>query len=223
MITMLFSAILASVLHVISGPDHLAAVTPLAISSQRNGWKVGLVWGLGHLLGMLLIGILFMLFKEMIPIDAISSYSEQLVAIVLIIVGLWALYRVFNESKKGISNNEAQKVGYKNQGEEHLYKNKLKLNLLSSFSIGFIHGLAGVSHFILLLPVLAFETSSEAFQYLLGFAIGTVAAMMTYALILGRIAALTKKLNDSNILKVFRISGALFAVFIGIYWFYLTF
>ncbi|MAY53071.1 MAG: nickel transporter, partial [Flavobacteriaceae bacterium] len=63
MTTILFSAILASILHVISGPDHLAAVTPLAISSQRKGWKIGLFWGFGHLIGMLLIGVLFLLFK----------------------------------------------------------------------------------------------------------------------------------------------------------------
>ena len=68
----------------------------------------------------------------------------------------------------------------------------MKQNILSSLSIGFIHGLAGVAHFILLLPVLTFETKTEGIQYISGFAIGTVVAMTVYALILGNIARFSK-------------------------------
>lgn len=91
---------LASMLHVISGPDHLAAVTPLAIDSKKKAWKIGLFWGIGHLLGMLIIGVLFLIFKDVIPVESISGYSEQMVAIVLIGIGLWAIYRIFYKKKK---------------------------------------------------------------------------------------------------------------------------
>lgn len=228
MTTILFSAILASILHVISGPDHLAAVTPLAISSQRKGWKIGLVWGFGHLIGMLLIGVLFLLFKDLIPIEAISGYSEQLVAIVLIIVGLWAFYRIFNEKKKHKhphthSDGSTHIHTYENTNDEHFHKKKMKQNVLSSLGIGFIHGLAGVAHFILLLPVLAFETKFEGVQYIMGFAIGTVTAMTAYAFILGNIARLSKNANDPLFFKGIRFAGGLFAIVIGVYWLYLTF
>ena len=56
----LFAGIIAAMLHVIAGPDHLAAVTPFAIESKKKAWKVGLFWGVGHLLGMLFIGVLFL-------------------------------------------------------------------------------------------------------------------------------------------------------------------
>ena len=92
----LLAGIAASILHVVSGPDHLAAVTPLAIETRRKVWKIGLFWGFGHLTGMLLIGLLFLLFRQYIPIEKISEHSEQLVGAVLIIVGLWALYSVFS-------------------------------------------------------------------------------------------------------------------------------
>jgi len=49
----LFAGIIAAMLHVISGPDHLAAVTPFAIESKKKAWKVGLFWGIGHLLGII--------------------------------------------------------------------------------------------------------------------------------------------------------------------------
>ena len=44
-----------------------SAVTTL-IESKKKAWKVGLLWGIGHLTGMLAIGVLFLLFKDLIPI-----------------------------------------------------------------------------------------------------------------------------------------------------------
>jgi len=87
----LLSGMIASALHVITGPDHLAAVTPLAIESKRKAWAIGVMWGLGHLLGMMLIGGLFLLFKDLIPVELISGRSEILVGIVLIVLGTWSI------------------------------------------------------------------------------------------------------------------------------------
>ena len=200
---------LASILHVISGPDHLAAVTPLAISSQRKGWKVGICWGLGHLLGMLLVGLLFLFFKELIPVEAISAYSEQLVALVLIGVGLWAFFRIYKDRHRLPLAAAPQQ--------------EIKQQLTSALGIGVLHGLAGVAHFILLLPVLAFETSWEGVQYILGFALGTVIAMTAYAYLLGIVSAYSKKTNDPLFYKIIRIGGGVFALVIGVYWLYLSF
>ena len=85
----LTAGLLASMLHVLTGPDHLAAATPFALESERKAWKIGLLWGIGHLVGMMAIGVLFIIFKEFIPIESISNYSEQLVGLVLISIGLW--------------------------------------------------------------------------------------------------------------------------------------
>ena len=166
--------------------------------------------------------------KEVIPIETISGYSEQLVAIVLIIVGLWAFYRIFNEKKKHTqphthSDGNTHIHSYESDSEHHSHKKEMKQNILSSLSIGFLHGLAGVAHFILLLPVLAFETKLEGVQYIIGFATGTVLAMTAYAFILGNIARYSKKANDPIFFKGIRFAGGLFAIVIGIYWLYLTF
>jgi len=225
----LFAGTLASMLHVISGPDHLAAVTPLAIESERKAWKVGLAWGMGHLFGMLLIGVLFLIFKEYIPIEAISAHSEQLVGIVLIGVGLWAFYRIFNEQKRHehphFHNAEKpyvhiHKHDHEN-GHHHTHHKVIKQHIISSFGIGFIHGLAGVAHFLLLLPVLSFETNFEGVQYVFGFGIGTILAMSAYALIVGKIASYSKQEHNTLFLKGIRFAGGLFAILIGLYWLFL--
>ena len=229
----LLAGTLASMLHVISGPDHLAAVTPLVIETKRKTWKIGLSWGVGHLMGMLLIGVLFHLFKDVIPVETISEFSEQIVALVLIGVGFWAFYRIFNEKKKHKHphvHNETEtyvhihehKHDYE-EGHQHTHDKIVKQNVLSSLGIGFLHGLAGVSHFLLLLPVLGFENNSEGIQYIIGFAIGTVLAMSIYALILGKIASFSKHQHNGNFFKGVRFAGGLFAIVVGFYWLYLTF
>jgi sulfite exporter TauE/SafE len=221
----IIAGIIASVLHVVSGPDHLAAVTPIAIETKHKVWRIGFFWGAGHLLGMLIIGILFLIFKEVIPVEIISSYSEQLVAIVLIGIGLWSLYKLFYKEK--IHNRPHihvdDEVYIHKHTEEHQnnhHKGTVKKHLKSSFSIGILHGLAGVAHFILLLPALGFETRFESVLYISGFAIGTVLAMTVYTIILGRITK--KSSNNISLLNGIRVVGGLFALIIGFYWLYLS-
>ena len=38
---------LAGLFHVLAGPDHLAAVGPLALDGRRRGWLAGWTWGSG--------------------------------------------------------------------------------------------------------------------------------------------------------------------------------
>ncbi len=224
----IYAGLIAAMLHVITGPDHLAAVTPFAIESKKKAWKVGVFWGLGHLFGMSLIGVLFLLFEEFIPIEKISNYSEQLVGFVLIFIGIWAFYQVFN--KKGshkhlhVHSNQTPVIHTHSHlhspknSHQHTHKNKIKHSYFTSFSVGVLHGLAGIAHFILFIPILGFASGSAAVQYILGFAIGTVIAMTTYALVIGKIASLAKKEHNEDFFRGVRLAGGLFAIIIGIYW-----
>jgi hypothetical protein len=38
------------------GPDHLAAIAPLAVRRARRAWLPGARWGLGHSAGVVLVG-----------------------------------------------------------------------------------------------------------------------------------------------------------------------
>ena len=82
----------AGLLHVFSGPDHLAAVAPLAADRRRrNQWRTGLQWGVGHTAGVVLIAPAAAVVREQLPLDAISAYSERIVGVALI-VGVWGLW-----------------------------------------------------------------------------------------------------------------------------------
>lgn len=229
MITTLFAGTLASLLHVISGPDHLAAVTPLAIENQKKAWKIGLSWGLGHVTSMVLIGVLFFFFKSKIPLNSISKSSEQLVGIVLVCVGIWAIYRIFKRQKKHkhphfhingkpYIHSHKHQHDHQNYSHNHTHKKIISQSIFSSFSIGILHGLAGIAHFLLLLPILDFSTKTETVYYISGFVIGTVIAMTSYAFVLGKLARLSTGQHDDRFFNGFRLAGGLFAIIIGVYW-----
>lgn len=197
----ILSGIMASAIHVVSGPDHLAAVTPIVVDSKRKAWRVGLAWGLGHISGMLAIGLLVFFFKELIPFGAISSYSEQLVGLILLILAFWVF----------------AKLPEKNTAV-HIHTHPKKERKVLSFSIGFVHGLAGVSHLILLLPVLSFESTIDSLTYIAGFGLGSVLSMVMYA---GVIGVLRQRVDPEHHPKLnisLRFATGLFALVVGVFW-----
>ena len=222
----IIAGLLAAMLHVLSGPDHLAAVTPLVFEKENKHYRIGFFWGIGHVLGMLLIGVLLYFIKDLFPVESFSAYSEKIVGFILIGIGLWAFYRIKHPSRKHthphkhkVDEKEVYHIhSHKHNEKSHNHKhNKLvETGELSAMGVGTIHGFAGVSHFLLMLPVLGFSSKTQSVLYMIGFAIGTVIAMSLYATIIGKIKK--KQYAPSKIYYDFRFWGALFAIGVGIYW-----
>jgi sulfite exporter TauE/SafE len=221
--------ILASMLHVWTGPDHLAAVTPLVFDSKKNHWQIGGAWGLGHLLGMLLIGVLYYMFKAYIPVDRISEYSEQIVGVILIGLGLWAFYRMKKVHEHHHIHPHIHSDGFQDfvhvhehNVDTHLHnhpKEKSKnQNLITATGVGIVHGFAGISHFLLMLPALAFHSQWQSAQYLIGFAIGTVSAMIIFSYIIGKFHKLNPNQHQHNVFKNLRFWGGIVAIVVGVFW-----
>ena len=69
--------------HVLTGPDHLAAVAPLAVRRPARAWLPGIRWGVGHSAGVALVGLLSLWLRDLIPVDLISSWGERFVGLML--------------------------------------------------------------------------------------------------------------------------------------------
>jgi hypothetical protein len=172
-----FAGLAAGLLHVFSGPDHLAAVAPLAADSDRSQWRMGLQWGVGHTVGVLLIAGLLLLLREQLPLDAISAYSERIVGVALIMVGGWGVWR----ARSGFTPHAHSHSG-------------------ASFAMGALHGLAGSSHLFGVLPALAFGTRGESILYLAGFGAGAIAGMSAFAAVMGLLSARFSRRHSSSLL-----------------------
>src|SRR5205814_1758965 len=137
----------AGFMHVFSGPDHLAAIAPLAMKRQEGAWRVGLRWGMVHASGVVFVGILSLLLRGLLPVDLISNWSDRLVGALLIGIGLWAL-------RKGL---QIHTHTHEHHGETHSHihahgkrphRVEKHVHTHAAFGIGTLHGLAGSSHFL---------------------------------------------------------------------------
>lgn len=156
------SGLSAGALHVVSGPDHLAALAPMAVDAPDRAARLGFRWGLGHGLGALFLGLIGVVARHALELEAISSIAEFLVGFVLIGVGLWALRRV-------------------DAAHTHHHEGK-------TFLVGMLHGVAGTGHLLAVLPSLALSTPS-AVAYLLAYFVAAVGAMTLFGAGLGRMVA----------------------------------
>lgn len=188
----LFAGLAAGLLHVFSGPDHLAAVAPLAADGDRGQWRTGLQWGIGHTIGVLLIASLLLLLREQLPLAAISAHSERIVGVALILVGGWGIWR-------------ASQTGFTPHAHTHTG---------ASFAMGALHGLAGSSHLFGVLPALAFATRTESVLYLAGFGAGAVAAMSAFAAVMGLLTTTFSRRHSSSLLY----ASSAAALVIGGFW-----
>ncbi len=227
--------LLAAIIHVLSGPDHLAAVGPLAFNTNLRSWVVGVAWGIGHVTGMLIIGLLFLFFKELIPVDFISENSERLVGIMLIAIGVWALIRLYyrtrktghvhfhkHETEEGDVMIHKHEHSHHKPFEKHSHRDFERQTAKTALGIGTIHGLAGVSHILAILPTLAFSTVTGSVLYLAGFAIGTIVAMVLFSLLMGYIAAVShNKKSPAVFLLLNGLTGSA-AILVGVVWIWQT-
>jgi ABC-type nickel/cobalt efflux system permease component RcnA len=189
------AGLVAGAIHVLSGPDHLAAVAPLAADSREPRWKSGFNWGMGHTSGVLVVGALALLLREVLPLDAISSWSERLVGAALVGVGLWGCHRALStrvhtheHSHDGSTHAHVHvhtpsggRAAAHTAGVAHGHSH-------AAFAFGILHGLAGSSHLIGILPALALPTRSASVAYLLSYGVGNVGAMTAFTTAVGAVA-----------------------------------
>jgi hypothetical protein len=163
----------AGIIHALSGPDHLSAVAPLVINERSRRWRMGLFWGIGHSLGVWMIGLIALALRGVLPVERLSSWSERLVGVVLIGVGLWGLRRAFLAKLPAPHVHEDPPKGRPGR---------------AAVMIGGLHGLAGSSHILGLLPALALPSRWASFAYVVGFGLGAVAGMTIFSSTFGLIA-----------------------------------
>lgn len=220
----IFSGLIAGIGHVWSGPDHLAAIAPLAVRQPHRSWIPGLRWGIGHSAGVGLIGILSLMLREILPIDLLSSWGERLVGVMLIGIGLWGVRKALqntvhtHEHEHGGERHvhvhvHSPKTHHDESGHRHTH---------AAFGIGTLHGLAGSSHLLGILPMLAFPNQTQALCYLGAFMLGTVISMAGFSWAMG----LAARRAAGGGLKLYRrlmMTCGVAAVIVGCVWIAQTF
>lgn len=216
----IITGFVAGLVHVLTGPDHLAAIAPLASHRPQRAWILGMRWGIGHSAGVAVVGMLSLWLRNLIPVDFISSWGERFVGIMLLGIGLWAWRRALKHS---VHTHEHEHDGDRHM-HVHVHNRHMKhhevathVHTHAAFGIGTLHGLAGSSHFLGVLPILAFASQIEAVSYLVSFGVGTVAAMAGFSWGVGLVAAKCS-VRSGNMYRGLARGCAAIAMAVGCVW-----
>ena len=209
----ILTGIVAGFVHVVSGADHLIAMAPAAINNPQKALKNSFSWGLGHSSGVLLLAFLAIFIKDITPLNKFSSIAEFLVGISLLIVGVFAIKNSFQLSIHSHSHKHENGIAHRHF---HFHVKEQKNNNKHSHALtglGLLHGIAGGSHFLAVLPALALPLTS-ACLYLISYLIGSLISMNLFTCL---ISFTTFKASHKFIKRLIAAAGGL-SFSLGLFW-----
>ncbi len=150
-------------------PDHVVAVTTIVSRAGRvdRAGGIGMLWGLGHTVTILLVGGAILLFDVVIP-PRIGLTMELSVAVMLVLLGVLNLVHRLDGHRHADDSTPGAR------GHHWFVSHHQSLRPLA---IGVVHGLAG-SAAVALLVLATISNAMWGVVYLAVFGIGTVAGMM---------------------------------------------
>ena len=209
----ILTGILAGLVHVFSGADHLIAMAPSAINSPKIAFRNSFSWGLGHSSGVVILTVLAIFIKDITPLNRFSNIAELLVGISLLFVGLFAIKNSFQLSIHSHSHKHENGFYHRHY---HFHINEHKNNKRHSHALtglGLLHGIAGGSHFLAILPALALSITN-ACAYLVSYLIGSLISMNLFTCL---ISFTTLNIGQKFIKRLIAFAGGL-SFSMGLFW-----
>jgi high-affinity nickel permease len=186
-------------------PDHVIAVTTIVSRQQsiRHAALIGILWGIGHTVTILVVGSAIILFGIAIP-PRLGLSMELSVGLMLILLGVLNLSGIMrwitetftpaqleNHTHANGTRNSVYRHSHGNPSEKHHHHEENRsigwmdrtfgrlgiYQVVRPLVVGLVHGLAG-SAAVALLVLTTIRVPSLAVAYLLVFGIGTIAGMM---------------------------------------------
>jgi ABC-type nickel/cobalt efflux system permease component RcnA len=177
--------------------DHMLAVTAFVSRRPTIGTaaRFGLRWGIGHSIAVLAVGGV-LLASGLRWSERYDQIAEAVVGLMLIAIGLWSLRSTRNlhvhlPSEHG---NHAHLHTHSHGGQQHQHPHgnpshphvhpQAQPGASSQQPItlvGMIHGLAGTSAVVALVPVTLMDRVTIGVGYLLAFGLGVTLAMTIFA------------------------------------------
>ena len=169
-----------------SDPDHLAAVTTLIASQERErirkATSLGLLWGLGHGTTLVLVGLPLVLLGQYLP-ERVGQAAEIAIGLIIVMLAVRLLVRwrrgVFHAHAHSHTSGETHRHLHSHEADpvhEHTHDAHGLRTPLSAYGVGLVHGVGG-SGGITLLLLSTIEEPSQAVVALLIFAAGTAVSM----------------------------------------------
>lgn len=224
--------------------DHVVAVTTIVTrqGTVKHAAWIGVFWGVGHTLTILVVGGAIILFGWVIPprIGLSMEFSVGMMLILLGIMNLGGMLRWVNSTFSPGSNRREvhshppnpvdtistvvheQSVEVHSHGPEHASLNWFDRHfqqmgfyqVVRPFIVGVVHGLAG-SAAVALLVLTTIRDARWAIAYLLVFGAGTIAGMMLITMAVG--LPFARAGRSSRLNQGFRVASGFISLAFGIF------
>jgi high-affinity nickel-transport protein len=220
--------------------DHVIAVTTILNRSERfmHGTVIGAIWGLGHTITVLVVGVAIIAFGVVIP-PAVGLGMEFAVALMLILLGVlslsggmrWLVERftppapLHGHPHEHLHAHEGGADAHAH-GHAHLHGHGTDPGLVATFGwfqlgrplvVGLVHGLAGSAAVaFLVLTDLAVRDTGLAIAYLLIFCAGVAAGMAILTTLIG-LPFLVSRARSEMINRWLTIASGVLSLAFGLY------
>lgn len=188
-------------------PDHVVAVSTIVSTepSRLRAAAVGISWGIGHTLTLLVVGVAVLLFRVTIP-DQAALLMEFAVGIMLLVLGLRTIWffrsqrlhahlHRHDDTQHPHFHIHPQEMDETEVQHAHLHPRPEWRSLLAgvfhdlrlrpkSVLIGMVHGLAG-SAALMLLVLVTVRSVIQGLAYILIFGVGSIGGMLIISSLMG--------------------------------------
>ena len=177
--------------------DHVIAVTTILNRSKRflDTTLIGALWGLGHTITVVIVGVLIIGFNVVIPppVGLAMEFAVALMLIGLGILNLTGSLRSLTERLTPPAPLHAHDHGHGGTSHGHLHGHGEERGLVATLGryqlirpvvVGLVHGLAG-SAAVALLVLATIQDTGTAIAYLLIFCVGVAAGMAVLTTVIG--------------------------------------
>lgn len=218
--------------------DHMIAVTAFVTTrpALRAAAGFGLRWGLGHSMAVFAAGGILIATGLRWP-TGYDELGEALVGVLLVAVGIWAMLRArkLHLHRPEEHGDHAHLHAHKQAASPHVHQHPAHEapahppaghhhhhaapggDRHGITAVGLMHGLAGTSAVVALVPVTLMDRWIVGLGYLLMFGLGTILAMTAYAVVA---AAALRRASESS-LTWGRLLGRLVgmgSIAVGLWW-----
>jgi high-affinity nickel permease len=174
--------------------DHLIAVSTI-VTREQSPWRalgIGLWWGAGHTLTLLLTGVVVLGLKTQIP-PPLGLSLEFLVGIVLVGLGLTTLYDCWRKRLHAhshihpdiVSLHKERHTHFHTHAESSAHRHSHRVHVgFKPLLIGMVHGLAG-SAALMLLVLTAIPSAMLGLLYVVLFGCGSIIGMGLVSFLMG--------------------------------------
>lgn len=196
--------------------DHVVAVSTV-VSEHRNVWRsalVGALWGAGHTLALVVVGVIVLVFRVAVP-QAVASWLEFGVALMIVGLGVLTVTRVLRRRsdvhvhRHSHDGESHVHIHFHEHGTDHVrvasspsspavHSHGISKPGIKPVIVGAVHGLAG-SAALTLLVLTQVEYVSLGLLYLGVFGVGSALGMVLMSVLIGLPFAFSgRRLSDLN-------------------------